>query len=64
MGGKYTDDFNVRDTLFTELNVVADFHPVLPDTYKDISYLFLANDPPQLQLSIIEQVSKPETCCL
>ncbi len=59
-GGKYTDDFNVRDTLFTELNVVADFHPVLPDTYKDSTYLFLANDPPQLQLSIIEQVSNPK----
>lgn len=59
-GGKYTDDFNVRDTLFTELNVVADFHPILPDTYKDTSYLFLANDPPQLQLSIIEQVPNPK----
>ena len=59
-GGKYTDDFNVRDTLFTELNVVADFHPTLPDSYKDTSYLFLANDPPQLQLSIIEQVSNPK----
>ena len=59
-GGKYTDDFNVRDTLFTELNVVADFHPILPDTYKDTSYLFLANDPPQLQLSIIEQVPTPK----
>lgn len=59
-GGKYTDDFNVRDTLFTELNVVADFNPVLPDTYKDTSYLFLANGPPQLQLSIIEQVSNPK----
>lgn len=59
-GGKYTDDFNVRDTLFTELNVVADFHPVLPDIYKDTAYLFLANGPPQLQLSIIEQVSTPK----
>ena len=59
-GGKYMEDFNVRETLFTELNVVADFHPVLPDTYKDTSYLFLANDPPQLQLSIIEQVSNPK----
>ncbi len=59
-GGKYTDDFNIRDTLFTELNVVADFHPILPDSYKDTSYLFLANDPPQLQLSIIEQVPNPK----
>lgn len=59
-GGRYAEDFNVRDTLFTELNVVADFHPVLPDVYKETSYLFLANDPPQLQLSIIEQVSNPK----
>ncbi len=59
-GGRYADDFNVRDTLFTELNVVANFHPVLPDTYKDTTFLFLANDPPQLQLSIIEQVSNPK----
>ncbi len=57
-GGKYADDFNVRDTLFTELNVIEDFHPVLPAAYKDIPYLFLANDPPELQLSIIEQVKK------
>ena len=49
-GGKYAEDFNVRDTLFTELNVVVDFHPVLPDAYKETPYLFLANDPPQLQL--------------
>ena len=59
-GGKYTEDFNVRDTLFTELNVIADFHPVLPNTYKQTPYLFLANDPPQLQLSIIEQASNPK----
>jgi len=59
-GGRYADDFNVRDTLFTELNVVADFHPVMPDAYKKTSYLFLANDPPQLQLSIIEQASNPK----
>lgn len=56
-GGRYSEDFNVRDTLFTELNVIADFHPVLPDAYKDTSFLFLANDLPQIQLSIIEQSS-------
>ncbi|RKU17952.1 sugar kinase [Candidatus Poribacteria bacterium] len=59
-GGRYAEDFNVRDTLFTELNVVVDFHPVLPDAYKETPYLFLANDPPQLQLSIIEQASNPK----
>ena len=59
-GGRYTDDFNVRDTLFTELNVVSDFQPVLPETYRGTPYLFLANNPPNLQLSIIEQAADPK----
>lgn len=59
-GGRYAEDSNVRDTLFTELNVVADFQPVLPNVYKQTPYLFLANNPPQLQLSIIEQATDPK----
>ena len=59
-GGRYSKDFNVRDTLFTELNVVADFHPVLPEVYKKTPYLFLANNSPVLQLSIIEQATDPK----
>ena len=59
-GGRYSEDFNVRDTLFTELNVVSDFDPILPDVYKKTPYIFLANNPPQLQLSIIEQTSNPK----
>lgn len=59
-GGRYTHDFNARDTLFTELNVVSDFQPVLPETYKETPYLFLANNPPSLQLSIIEQATHPK----
>ena len=59
-GGRYTEDFNVRDTLFTELNVVADFHPILSETYKETPYLFLANSSPVLQLSIIEQSTNPK----
>ena len=59
-GGRYAEDFNVRDTLFTELNVVSDFHPILPETYKKIPYLFLANNSPALQLSIIEQATDPK----
>ena len=59
-GGRYAEDFNVRDTLFTELNVVADFHPVLPETYKETPYIFLANNSPALQLSIIEQATNPK----
>ena len=59
-GGRYAEDFNVRDTLFTELNVVSDFQPVLPETYKATPYLFLANNPPMLQLSVIEQSANPK----
>ena len=59
-GGSYSDDFNVRDTLFTELNVVLDFHPNLPESYKETQYIFLANDPPQLQLDIIQQATDPK----
>ena len=59
-GGRYAEDFNVRDTLFTELNVVADFQPVLPEAYKETPYLFLANNAPALQLSIIEQATHPK----
>ena len=59
-GGRYAKDFNVRDTLFTELNVVADFHPILPEAYKETPYLFLANNSPALQLSIIEQAANPK----
>ena len=59
-GGRYAENFNVRDTLFTELNVIVDFQPVLPETYKDTPYLFLANNAPALQLSIIEQATNPK----
>ena len=59
-GGRYTEDFNVRDTLFTELNVIEDFQPVLPETYKATPYLFLANNAPALQLRIIEQATDPK----
>ena len=59
-GGRYAENFNVRDTLFTELNVVSDFHPVLPEAYKATPYLFLANNSPILQLSIIEQATNPK----
>ena len=59
-GGRYAKDFNVRDTLFTELNVVADFRPILPEAYKGTPYLFLANNSPVLQLSIIEQAADPK----
>src|SRR5256714_12487638 len=45
-----------RETLDTQLNVFKDFHPVLPDAYRDSKLVFLANIQPELQLEVLEQV--------
>ncbi|GHO54805.1 PfkB family carbohydrate kinase [Ktedonobacter robiniae] len=54
-GGRYHLDMNHRDTLYTELGVYADFHPVVPETYRQSPLLFLANIQPSLQLEVLEQ---------
>lgn len=54
--GRYHNDMNTRDTLTTELNVLADFNPQLPDSYKDCTYLMLGNLTPAIQKSVIEQL--------
>ncbi len=56
--GRYHNNMNSRDTLDTQLNVLADFDPVLPDTYKDTEYLMLGNLTPAVQLRVIEQMNK------
>jgi len=56
--GKYHMDMNSRDTLVTDLNVLADFNPVLPDSYKETEFLMLGNLMPKLQKSVIEQMRK------
>jgi sugar/nucleoside kinase (ribokinase family) len=56
--GKYHLDMNTRDTLVTELNVLADFDPVVPDSYQDSEFLVLGNLDPQVQLSVIKQLKK------
>lgn len=53
--GKYHMDMNTRDTLVTDLNVLADFDPVIPDFYKSSEYLLLGNLSPNIQKSVIEQ---------
>jgi sugar/nucleoside kinase (ribokinase family) len=55
---RYHMDMNTRDTLDTQLGVYADFHPVIPDEYKGSSLVFLANIQPDLQLEVLEQVSR------
>lgn len=56
--GKYHNDMNTRDTLATELNVLADFNPVVPETYKNSKVLMLGNLQPSVQSSVIEQMNK------
>lgn len=54
--GKYHNDMNTRDTLVTDLNVLADFNPVVPVNYKDAEVVMLGNLHPLVQLSVIEQI--------
>ncbi len=54
--GKYHDDMNGRDTLATELNVLADFNPVLPEHFKDSKYVLLGNLTPEVQAKVLDQM--------
>lgn len=54
--GKYHLDMNSRDTLITDLNVLADFKPVIPDSYQGTEFLMLGNLDPEVQLSVIRQL--------
>lgn len=56
--GKYHTNLNDRDTLDTQLNVLADFDPVLPDSYKNVKYLMLGNLTPSIQRKVIEQLNQ------
>jgi sugar/nucleoside kinase (ribokinase family) len=54
--GRYHEDMNSRDTLITDLNVLADFNPVVPETYQSAEFLMLGNLAPAIQLSVINQL--------
>ena len=62
--GRYGYDLNEPDTLDTQLNVFGDFHPELPDHYRDAPFVFLANIDPELQIEVLEQVDGPEFVAL
>ena len=55
--GKYHNDMNSRDTLVTELNVLADFDPIIPESYQDCEYLMLGNLTPQVQQTVIKRLT-------
>ncbi|QEC41646.1 PfkB family carbohydrate kinase [Pseudobacter ginsenosidimutans] len=54
--GRYHMDMNSRDTLVTDLNVLADFDPVLPESYRDAEFVMLGNLHPIIQKKVIEQM--------
>lgn len=56
--GKYHMDMNSRDTLVTDLNVLADFNPVLPESYRNSEFLMLGNLVPAIQRNVIKQMAK------
>lgn len=56
--GKYHNDMNSRDTLVTELNVLGDFDPQVPDSYQGSKYLLLGNLAPQVQRQVIERLTE------
>ncbi len=58
--GVYDYALGERETLDTQLNVFGDFNPVLPESYSDSRYCFLANIQPQVQAAVLDQVS--DTC--
>jgi sugar/nucleoside kinase (ribokinase family) len=63
--GKYHNDLNSRDTLVTELNVLADFKPVVPENFKNADVVMLGNLHPLVQSSVLDQLTaKPKLVVL
>ena len=62
--GKYHNDLNSRDTLDTQLNVLADFQPVVPENFKSPDIVMLGNLHPLVQLSVLEQLERPKLVVL
>jgi sugar/nucleoside kinase (ribokinase family) len=56
--GKYSEDMNFRETLVTELNVIENYKPVVPDSYQGSEFLMLGNLSPDIQISVIEQMQE------
>jgi sugar/nucleoside kinase (ribokinase family) len=56
--GKYHNDMNSRDTLVTELNVLGDFDPIVPEQYQNCDFLMLGNLSPKVQSTLIQRLKK------
>lgn len=62
--GRYGVDMGDVETLDTRLNLFSDFHPVVPESYRESPFLFLANIDPDLQLEVLSQVERPRLTAL
>lgn len=63
--GRYHDNMNNRDTLITDLNVLADFNPVLPESFRNAGYLMLGNLTPEIQMNVLQQMNhRPKVIAL
>ena len=63
--GRYHNDMNSRDTLVTELNVLADFNPIVPEEFKSADVVMLGNLHPMVQISVLDQMNeKPKLVVL
>jgi sugar/nucleoside kinase (ribokinase family) len=56
--GRYHENMNNRDTLDTQLNVLTQFKPELPERFRDIEHVFLGNIDPELQMSVLKQLRR------
>lgn len=60
--GRYADDMNSRQTLDVQLNTFGDFRPVVPPTFRDTPFVFLANGAPATQAAVLDQMKAPRFC--
>jgi sugar/nucleoside kinase (ribokinase family) len=57
--GRYSPDLTSRESIRTELNVFADFHPKIPEAFRSTPYVMLGNIHPSLQIEVLEQMREP-----
>jgi len=63
-GGKYSDDYNERETLFTELGVFENYSPIIPDSLYNSKFIFLGNIHPDMQMSVIKKTTDQQIIIL
>ncbi|MAR30387.1 MAG: sugar kinase [Candidatus Marinimicrobia bacterium] len=63
-GGKYSDDYDTRETLFTELGVFENYSPIVNKSVQNSKFIFLGNIHPDMQMSVINKASNEQIIIL